>query len=555
MDGLPFWYLLQGAEGQPPYLWSVVGGELPPGLALDTDGMLSGMPDTPGQYDFAIQMSDQFGDTASADIQVTVDPYTPGLLLDSTYGNNSLAGWRIVDAPGANSAPSQWSAASGALAQSSNIMVPDPAALTLRGTHAVYDAGATWSDYRLSLDMRSSDDDLIGAMVRVGDSNNHYRFWWSAQSQLRRLDKTVGGVTTVLAEQRGVAYQVSRSYRLEILAQGSLLEVRIDGALIFSVIDADLTTGTVALYSYGNDGSRFDNMRVEDVGGTPVNLPPQITTLSVPATLADDTTAVFSVSASDPDGDAQSLRYAWSVTPAEGTLSGADTATAQYTPADISGSRTYSVSISVTDEGGATTTDSRTLTVEDADAPPVVLEDSFDDRTFAGWRIVDAPGARSAPSRWSAASGALVQSSNILVPDPAALSLRGTHAVYDAGATWSDYRLSLDMSSSDDDLIGAMVRVGDSDNHYRFWWSAQQAMRRLDKTVGGVTTVLAEQRSVAYQVGRSYRLEIPAQGSLLEVRIDGALVFSVTDGDIITGTVALYSYGNQGSRFDNVRVE
>ncbi len=46
-----------------------------------------------------------------------------------------------------------------------------------------------------------------------------------------------------------------------------------------------------------------------------------------------------------------------------------------------------------------------------------------------------------------------------------------------------------------------------------------------------------------------------ADGTALEVLIDSSLIFSVTDDTFSGGTIALYSWANRGSAFDDVRVE
>jgi hypothetical protein len=45
--------------GTPPYIWSIVNGNLPDGLAIDTaSGVISGTPTRKGNYNFTIQVSD-----------------------------------------------------------------------------------------------------------------------------------------------------------------------------------------------------------------------------------------------------------------------------------------------------------------------------------------------------------------------------------------------------------------------------------------------------------------------------------------------------------------
>ena len=126
--------------------------------------------------------------------------------------------------------------------------------------------------------MRSQDDDALGVMVRYQDPNNYYRFSWDKQRTYRRLVKVENGLFTLLAEE-AVAYVTGQTYQIEIQASGAALEVRVDGALLFGgpVTDSTtpLTTGSVALYSWANNGSHFDDVEVSTVG------PPQVLTVTL----------------------------------------------------------------------------------------------------------------------------------------------------------------------------------------------------------------------------------------------------------------------------------
>ena len=73
--------------------------------------------------------------------------------------------------------------------------------------------------------------------------------------------KKVNGSFVLLAED-SVTYAQDQTYQVEILAAGDLIEVRIDGDLVFSVNDATHATGTVAFYSWGNRGAHFDSLYV-----------------------------------------------------------------------------------------------------------------------------------------------------------------------------------------------------------------------------------------------------------------------------------------------------
>jgi hypothetical protein len=284
-------------------------------------------------------------------------------------------------------------------------------------------------------------------MFRYQDSENYYRFSWNSHHKYRRLEKQVGGVFKVLA-QDSVTYKTGQTYALQIVAQGSSLKVLIDGKTIFSVTDTSFSEGTIALYSHYNIGSSFDDVFVEEL----------------------------------------------------------------YTG-------------------------------------KVLLSDNFSDGNHVGWTIID-EGNVAGPSRWSAATGALVQSSNIGSWDP---DDPGTYALFTRGS-WQDYRVALKMRSADNDPIGVLFRFQDSDNYYRLSWDRETAGRRLIKREKGVFKVLA-QDTVPYAAGRNYVVEIIAQGSSLKVNIDGKSAFSVIDQSFKVGAVALYSSHNQGSVFDDVLVE
>jgi len=62
---------LAATGGQIPHTWQVVAGALPPGLALSSDGRISGTPQAGGQYAFSVQVADGSGRLASASFALT----------------------------------------------------------------------------------------------------------------------------------------------------------------------------------------------------------------------------------------------------------------------------------------------------------------------------------------------------------------------------------------------------------------------------------------------------------------------------------------------------
>jgi hypothetical protein len=189
-------------------------------------------------------------------------------LLTDDFNDGNFAGWQVVN-EGTWDAPSVWGVVGGALQQTSNIYDgnTDGTVLPKKGTYAWYTNGPSWSNYQVAVQMRSMDDDAVGVMVRYQNPTNYYRFSWDAQRRYRRLVKVVNGEVTLL-RQDAVPYLVGQSYQVAVMANGNTLEVRVDGVPLFGgpVVDSALSTGSVALYSWGNIGSVFDNVQVSPVG-------------------------------------------------------------------------------------------------------------------------------------------------------------------------------------------------------------------------------------------------------------------------------------------------
>jgi hypothetical protein len=110
------------------------------------------------------------------------------------------------------------------------------------------------------------------------------------------------------------------------------------------------------------------------------------------------------------------------------------------------------------------------------------------------------------------------------------------------------------MKSNDNDGIGIMFRYQDENNYYRFVWDKERSSRALVNCENGQFSILDED-FIPYVTGKYYQVKISAQGSTLEVSIDGSPVLSADDSTFSFGTIALYCWGNRGSYFDDIFVE
>ena len=526
------------ASGSNPISFSLVSG--PAGFNVAPDGLVTWTP-TAGQegpHTVEIEAENSFGtDLQTFGVNVAAAPV---VFLSEDFDDGDFAGWSIVD-EGAEFSPSNWQVIAGVMTETSNIFSQpaDAGSIPKPGSYALYDAGTGWTDYRTLLNIRSTDDDAIGLMFRVQSSNDYYRFSWDQQRNYQRLVKNVGGVFTLLAE-NSTPYVTGTQYQLEVVVDGSSIQVLIDGVLVLAATDGDLTSGSIALYTWGNQNSTFDDVLVEPVADTP----PLITSVAATTAAVDvpyqyDANLTVEASGSSP--------ISFSLVSGPAGFNVAPNGLVTWTPtAGQQGPQAVEI-----EAQNAFGSDFQSF---DVDVVVALLADDFDDGDFAGWSIVD-EGAEFSPSNWQVIAGVMTETSNIFSQpvDGASIPKPGSYALYDAGTGWTDYRTLLNIRSTDDDAIGLMFRVQSSNDYYRFSWDQQRNYQRLVKNVGGVFTLLAE-NSTPYVTGTQYQLEVVVDGSSIQVLIDGVLVLAATDGDLTSGSIALYTWGNQNSTFDDVQV-
>lgn len=65
---------LDAVGGVPPYAWGVGDGEVPPGLMVDAEGLISGTPESPADYVFEAVVTDDAGGEAARAFSLTVHP-------------------------------------------------------------------------------------------------------------------------------------------------------------------------------------------------------------------------------------------------------------------------------------------------------------------------------------------------------------------------------------------------------------------------------------------------------------------------------------------------
>ena len=356
--------------------------------------------------------------------------------------------WTIKD-EGTVSAPSIWRIANDALLQMSDISggsYPD-----YPGTYALV-GDSRWTDYRMTVKLRSDDVGTVGVMFRYMDTANYYRLSIDQQANRCLLIKKENG-TAHKIDEKHKGYIVGDTFTLTVDVIGPRLVCYMDDELLFDVIDTSHAAGKVGLYCWDNNATRFEEVEVRR-----------------------------------PPLEAYAL-----------------------------------------------------------------LRDRFAIGSKSGWSFIN-EGTEFGPSNWEIHEGALRQTTDIYSPpiDRDTLSKQGTQAA--AGdLKWSDVIISARLESHDDDAIGLLFRYKDANHYYRFSMDSQRSYRRLVKNVGGNFTLLWED-DFAYEVDHTYELTIVAIGNTLRGYFDGVPMFVVEDGDLSSGRIGLYCWGNHDARFSQVRV-
>jgi hypothetical protein len=82
LEGQPYSAILQATGGLPPLTWTIVSANLPPGLSLSSDGVISGPALKSGCYDFTVQVADSGTPQQTATREFRID-----VQEDDDYGD------------------------------------------------------------------------------------------------------------------------------------------------------------------------------------------------------------------------------------------------------------------------------------------------------------------------------------------------------------------------------------------------------------------------------------------------------------------------------------
>ena len=138
--------VLTASGGTAPYTWSAAG-QLPPGLAMFSSGIISGTPASGGNYSFNVTVTDSRGNAATKQLSIVVGGSGSQLTITSTSLPAGLVGQpysQQLTATG-GAAPYQWIAGQGF-----------PAGLTLSSSGLVSGTPATAGSFTFSVKVTDS---------------------------------------------------------------------------------------------------------------------------------------------------------------------------------------------------------------------------------------------------------------------------------------------------------------------------------------------------------------------------------------------------------------
>ncbi len=215
----------------------------------------------PGKYDVELAVTNEFGTNSLLKQNlIEVVGISDSILYFDDFDNDTIhPAWHFVNGA--------WTESGGIMRQTSNYYTSG----YLGGAYAIV-GSSLWSNYTLSADFCSTDNDKIGFVFRYRDPRNFYLFTWQQEGSVRAIKRFVDGVETDLATEN-VAYEINTWYHFDMVTDDSTFKCYIDSSLIFEVNDTTFAAGKAGLYCHGNQQSYWDNFSITQTNYIPTSIP------------------------------------------------------------------------------------------------------------------------------------------------------------------------------------------------------------------------------------------------------------------------------------------
>lgn len=199
---------------------------------------------------------------------VTFEDTTAGLgapLTERLFDDGAIpVGWQVVD-QGVGDPSSDWEVLDGALVESGNAYDATGGQEIIEKLGTFVRTTDAFTEGLLQARIFAGDDDSYGFMYSVGADDTYYRVSLDSQRSFARLVVVIDGVFQVLAEDLAYEPPLGSWQTLTVVRGGGtppLHTVYVDGQQVLQAADDTLpSAGLFALYAYGMDDVRFDDVR------------------------------------------------------------------------------------------------------------------------------------------------------------------------------------------------------------------------------------------------------------------------------------------------------
>jgi len=108
-------FTLNAAGGYPPYTWTLIGGVLPPGLTLSSDGKVAGTPTIAGTSHFTVRVTDSTSASITQQLTLVVAAVLAITTSQTLPGGTVGSPFTVTLAASGGQAPYTWSISGGTL--------------------------------------------------------------------------------------------------------------------------------------------------------------------------------------------------------------------------------------------------------------------------------------------------------------------------------------------------------------------------------------------------------------------------------------------------------
>ncbi|MGY8644061.1 MAG: outer membrane protein assembly factor BamB family protein [Verrucomicrobiales bacterium] len=196
-----------------------------------------------------------------AEQQIRIDPFL--ISLDPKQ-------WRTADSAGSKPA-SNWAFNGGVIEQTSNVFVGgkpttrDTPDVERPGSLFLFDGAEKFGDGEITFEIRSTDNDALGFVLRHQGPEKFYLWSMSAERPYRALALKNGDDYNVLGGVKE-GYALREWHTVRLVLEGSTITGYYNGDKDFTVDDATLKSGALGFYTWGNSGSYYRNLRFVPAG-------------------------------------------------------------------------------------------------------------------------------------------------------------------------------------------------------------------------------------------------------------------------------------------------